>query len=148
MKKLVLSVAVPALMLMAAPAFAQSMSDQSSQTLQPPGGKSDPSIAAPTGGLQGAQTGAAHMNGKNGDGTPSPSGAIGDNSASNMSSSPGSSMAMSSPSVSANSQLSGSVDSSPTYQGGRAAYRGKSESSLNKSEAEITAQLNQQQSGQ
>ncbi len=137
MKKFVLSAA--ALMLLAAPAFAQSMSDP-----QPSGGKSDPAIAAPTGGIQGAQTGAANMNGKNGDGSPT----AGASSASNMNSSPNSSMAMSSPSVSAESQLSGSVDSSPTYQGGRAAYRGKSETSLNKSEAEITAQLNQQQSSQ
>jgi hypothetical protein len=49
------------------------------------------------------------------------------------------------PSVSATSELSGSADTSPTYQGGRRAYRGKSEASLNASEAEETAQLNQEQ---
>jgi glycine betaine/choline ABC-type transport system substrate-binding protein len=53
---------------------------------------------------------------------------------------------MGSSSIGANSQASGSMDVSPTYQGGRAAYRGKSSSSLSKSETSITARLNQQSS--
>ena len=136
MKKSVFSVAVPALLLMSASAFA------ADTNMQPSGGKSDPSISAGTAGLQGSQTGAAHMNGPNADG--STGNGMASSSSSSMAASSDSS-AMVNPSVSATSELSALADTSPTYQGGRRAYRGKSESSLNASEAQETAQLNQEQ---
>jgi hypothetical protein len=138
--KSVLSMAVPALLLMGASAFA---ADQSSAAMQPSGGKSDSQISAGTGGLQGSQTGEGNMNGPNGDGSRGNGGGASNN---NMAANSSSSDTMSSPSVSATSELSASTDTSPTYQGGRRAYRGKSERSLNASEAQETAQLNQEQS--
>jgi hypothetical protein len=138
--KSVLSMAVPALLLMSASAFA---ADQSSAAMQPSGGKSDSQISAGTGGLQGSQTGEGNMNGPNGDGSRGNGGGASNN---NMAANSSSSDTMSSPSVSATSELSASTDTSPTYQGGRRAYRGKSERSLNASEAQETAQLNQEQS--
>ena len=64
--KSVLSLAVPALLLMSATAFA---AVSTAATMQPSGGKSDQSLSAGTGGLQGSQTGQAYMNGPNGDGS-------------------------------------------------------------------------------
>lgn len=132
--KFVLSIAVPALLL-AAPSFAQNAAPYSpaAQAAQTPGGKTDPGIAAPTQGIQGSTTGAAHMNGPSGDG-----------SASLSSSSSASNALSSSTSMASNSSVGAALDSSPTYQGGRAAYRGKSRLSLDRSEAQITAELNQQ----
>ena len=141
--KSVLSVAIPALLLMSASAFA---ADQTNATLQPSGGKSDQQMSAGTGGLQGSQTGQAYMNGPNGDGSAGNGGSIGNGpSNTSMAANSGSSSSTTmNPSVSATSELS--ADTSPTYQGGRKAYRGKSERSLNASEAQETAQLNQEQS--
>jgi hypothetical protein len=110
--KSVFSVAVPALLLMSASAFA---ADPTDATMQPSGGKSDQQLSAGNGGSIG-------------------------NGPSNTAMAANSSDTMN-PSVSATSELSGSADTSPTYQGGRRAYRGKSEASLNASEAEETAQL-------
>ena len=137
--KSVLSLAVPALLLMSATAFA---ADSTAATMQPSGGKSDQSLSAGTGGLQGSQTGQAYMNGPNGDGSAGNGRAI---RPSSMSADNGSGATMN-PSVSATAELSSSADTSPTYQGGRRAYRGKSEHSLNRKEAQETAQLNQEQS--
>jgi len=139
--KSVLSLAVPALLLMSASAFA---ADQSSAAMQPSGGSSDQSLSAGTGGLQGAQTGQAYMNGPNGDGSRGNGGAIRPSNSTTAANSGGSDTM--NPSVSATAELSASTDTSPTYQGGRRAYRGKSEHSLNASEAQETAQLNQDQS--
>jgi hypothetical protein len=142
--KSVFSVAVAALLLMSATAFA---ADQSSASMQPSGGKSSQSLSAGTGGLQGSQTGEGHMNGPNGNGS------AGNGKSSSMSSNMSSSTTvassgstMSSPSVSATTELSASANDSPSYQGGRRAYRGKSEKSLDRSEARETAQLNEEQS--
>ena len=138
--KSVFSVAVPALLLMSVSAFA---ADPTAATMQPSGGKSDQQMSAGTGGLQGAQTGQGYMNGPNGDGSVGNGGSLGAGpSSTTMAANSDTSI---NPSVSATAQLSASADSSPTYQGGRRAYRGKSERSLNRSEAQITAQLNQQQ---
>ena len=143
--KSVFSVAVPALLLMSASAFA---ADTTAANLQPSGGKSDQQISAGTGGLQGSQTGQAYMNGPNGDGSAGNGGTLGNGPSNNTMAANSSSSGdtMTSPSVSATAELSASADTSPTYQGGRRAYRGKSESSLNASEAQETAQLNQEQS--
>jgi hypothetical protein len=159
--KFVLSMAVPALLLTAAPMLVQQALAQdvappaspSAQTQQPSGGKSDQTMSAGTAGLQGAQTGQGYMNGPNGNGTPGngAGAALPSNNSSNVIGNANSNMSQTGADVASNSRSSSmgtgaSADLSPTYQGGRAAYRGKSESSLNKSEAEITAQLNQQQS--
>jgi hypothetical protein len=141
--KSVFSVAVPALLLMSTSAFAADPT-----TMQPSGGKADQQMSAGTGGLQGSQTGAANMNGPNGDGSAGNGGMLGSG-PSNTSMAANSGVSNDSsinPSVSATAQLSASADTSPTYQGGRRAYRNKSEASLNRSEAQITAQLNQEQS--
>jgi hypothetical protein len=142
--KSVFSVAVPALLLMSATAFA---ADQTPAQMQPSGGKSDQTLSAGTGGLQGSQTGEGNMNGPNGDGSAGNGKAnMSSSTSSSMTASSGSGNTMTSPSVSATAELSASADTSPTYQGGRRAYRGKSERSLNASEAQETAQLNQEQS--
>lgn len=149
--KFVLSVAASALLLSAAPVFAQDVapSSPSAQTQQPSGGKSDQTISAGTAGLQGSQTGQAYMNGPAGNGAPGNSAAAGtpSNNSSNVIGNANSNMTQTGADVASNtkSSMGASLDVSPTYQGGRAAYRGKSESSLNQSEAQITAKLNQQQ---
>jgi len=121
--KSVFSVAIPALLLMSASAFA---ADPTAATSQPSGGKSDQQMSAGAGGLQGSQTGQGYMNGPNGGGSSGNGGSIG-NGTSNTSmaanSSSGGSNTMN-PSVSATAELSASADTSPTYQGGRRAYRG------------------------
>jgi hypothetical protein len=163
--KSVFSLAVPALLLMSASAFATDSTPSASPQAaaqQPSGGASDQKVSAGTGGLQGSQTGQAYMNGPAGNGSAGngAGSSIAQNNGNNvnaneisdqtqtgagMASNSGSGNTMN-PSVSATSELSASADSSPTYQGGRRAYRGKSERSLNRSEAQETAQLNQEQS--
>jgi opacity protein-like surface antigen len=61
--------AAAAAIALATPAFAQSAIPPSDPTIQPSGGKSDPAVGAPTGNIQGSQTGAGSMNGPNGNGT-------------------------------------------------------------------------------
>ena len=102
--KSVFSVAIPALLLMSATAFA---ADQTSANMQPSGSKSDQSISAGTGGLQGSQTGQGYMNGPNGDGSAGNGGSLGSGpSNTTMAANSGSSDTMSSPSVSATTELS------------------------------------------
>jgi len=88
--------------------------------LQPSGGKTDPALSAGTGGLQGSITGQGYMNGPAGNG-----------SAGNG--------------APRSSSMAANGDISPTYLGGRKAYRGQRESSLYTKEAQVTAQLNERQ---
>jgi hypothetical protein len=60
--------AAAATIAMATTAFANTAVPPSDPTIQPSGGRADPSIAAPTGNLQGAQVGLGSMNGPNGNG--------------------------------------------------------------------------------
>lgn len=86
------------------------------------------------------QTSAANMNGPMGNGQASMS-SVSSNSASSVTTQ---SNLASNSSTSSSSSVGASVDGAPTYQGGRAGYRGKRRSSLDRSEAQITADLNHQ----
>jgi methionine-rich copper-binding protein CopC len=61
--------AAAATIALASPAFAQTAIPPSDPTNQAAGGKASADIAAPTGNIAGSATGAANMNGPNGNGT-------------------------------------------------------------------------------